>query len=234
MWHRRLVHWSTRLSERPSLRSATTGISLICRRPPSLAIEPAGPISGPAWRIRHDQARRALLVPAGIAIDLGATAKALVVDRAAGLIARQAGCGVLVGVGGDIAVAGEHPPGGWRIAIGEHHRSAERDRDDLVAITTGGLATSSTVARSWKTATRIAHHIVDPRTGGNPEPCWRTVSAVAGNCLDANAAATAAIVLGAAAPGWLRRRGIPARMVLTDGSVHHVAGWPEHSWEVGR
>ena len=37
-----------------------------------------------------------------------------------------------------------------------------------VSITSGGLATSSTTVRRWRTSSGWAHHIVDPRTGGNP------------------------------------------------------------------
>jgi thiamine biosynthesis lipoprotein len=45
--------------------------------------------------------------------------------------------------------------------------------------------------------------------------------------VDANTASTAAIVLGEDAPDWLRRHGLPARLVRTDGTVVRVVGWPE-------
>ena len=164
-------------------------------------------------------------MPAGVGIDLGATAKALAADRAAARIFRVVGAGVLVGVGGDIAVAGNAPEGGWRIAIGDDHRAGSATHQQ-VSITSGGLATSSTVARRWRTSSGWAHHIIDPRTGRNPDPCWRSASVAAGSCVDANAAATAAIVLGAAAPDWLRRRGLPANLIDIDGAATAVAGWP--------
>jgi thiamine biosynthesis lipoprotein len=56
---------------------------------------------------------------------------------------------------------------------------------------------------------------------------WRTASVVAPSCVDANVAATAAIVLGIDAPAWLEARGAPARLVAHDGRVVHVAAWPE-------
>ncbi len=178
-----------------------------------------------AWRIHHDRDAALLTVPAGVGIDLGATAKALAADRAAARIFRVVGAGVLVGVGGDIAVAGNAPEGGWRIAIGDDHRAGSATHQQ-VSITSGGLATSSTVARRWRTSSGWAHHIIDPRTGRNPDPCWRSASVAAGSCVDANAAATAAIVLGAAAPDWLRRRGLPANLIDIDGAATAVAGWP--------
>jgi thiamine biosynthesis lipoprotein len=178
-----------------------------------------------AWRIHHDPDAAVLTVPAGVGIDLGATAKALAADRAAARILEMVGGGVLVGLGGDIAVAGNAPDGGWQIAIGDDHRAGSKTHQQ-VSIISGGLATSSTAARSWPTASGWAHHIIDPRTGRNPEPMWRTASVAAASCVDANAAATAAIVLGAAAPHWLRRRGLPALLVDIDGGTTAVGGWP--------
>lgn len=61
----------------------------------------------PGWRaVRLDRATGTVTVPEGIRLDLGATAKAWAADRAAGTLAAAAGCGVLVSLGGDTAVAG--------------------------------------------------------------------------------------------------------------------------------
>ncbi len=189
-----------------------------------------GPIStAPApgwWRIALDTHRREVLVPRGVHLDLGATAKALVADRSAERIGTALGCGVLVCLGGDVATHGPAPEGGWRIGIGDDHRTAATDPDAMVTIADGGLATSSTTVRRWRRAGRDVHHIVDPRTGDLPVTPWRTVSVAAASCLDANAASTAAIVLGDAAPDWLTERGLPARLVELDGTVRTVAGWP--------
>ena len=53
-----------------------------------------------------DRAPRTITVPEGVELDLGATAKAWCADRAAAAAAARAGTGVLVSLGGDIAVAG--------------------------------------------------------------------------------------------------------------------------------
>ncbi len=175
--------------------------------------------------VRHHPATRRLRMPAGVTLDLGATAKAWAADTAAARINTALGCGVLVSIGGDIAVAGRPPAGGWRVAVGENHRTAE-EGGPVVTIVGGGLATSSTAVRRWPTASGIRHHIIDPRTGSNPDPVWRTVSAVAGSAVDANAASTAAIVLGARAQHWLGARQIPARLVRESGRIHYLGGWP--------
>ena len=176
-------------------------------------------------RLEHDPATGELVVPSGVGIDLGATAKALAADRAVARISGLIDGGVLVSLGGDIAVAGQAPPGGWRIAVADDHRTGSPVHQ-LVSITSGGIATSSTVTRRWRTSSGWLHHIVDPRTGTNPEPCWRTVSVAAGSCLDANAASTAAIVLGPAAPDWLFQRRLPALLVDLDGNTTAINGWP--------
>jgi hypothetical protein len=73
------------------------------------------------------------------------------------------------------------------------------------------------------------HHIVDPRTGRPTDGSWRTASVAAATCLDANVAATAAIVRGHAAARWLAGLELPARLVHADGSAVTVGGWPEDS-----
>jgi len=197
-------------------------------------VPPDGPALGlavravPGWRqVRLDPPL--LTMPAGVRLDLGATAKAWAADRAAGRIAAATGGGVLVGLGGDITVAGRPPAGGWRIRVQDVTGRPEDSPvgpSAVVAIGSGGLATSSTTARRWRRGGDVLHHILDPRTGLPPAPVWRTVSVTAATCVDANAASTAAIIRGDRAPGWLARLGLPARLVGVDGTVRTVAGWP--------
>lgn len=180
------------------------------------------------WRtISLDDSERTVRIPAGVELDLGATGKALAADRAARTAAAAAGCGALVGVGGDVSVAGDAPAGGWPVAIADDHAARVVSGSPTVAIAAGGLATSSTTVRRWRAGGIELHHVVDPRSGHPVVGPWRTVSVAADTCVDANAASTAAFVLGAAALDWLRARRLPARLVRLDGSVEYVAGWPE-------
>ncbi len=184
----------------------------------------------PGWRQVHlDLTSRTLAMPPGTRLDLGATAKAWAADRAAARMAAELGCGVLVGLGGDIAVAGPGPEAGWRIRVQDVTGRPEAVPDGpstVVAITSGGLATSSTTARRWRRGGSVLHHILDPRTGLPPAPVWRTISVTAATCADANAASTAAIIRGGEAAGWLAAIGLPARLVDVSGGVETVAGWP--------
>jgi FAD:protein FMN transferase len=177
------------------------------------------------WKaVELDDDRRTVRVPAGVELDLGATAKAFASDRAARAAADAAGCGVLVSLGGDVAVAGDAPAGGWSIGIGDDHAATS---ECSTAIAEGGLATSSVTVRRWRAGDAELHHVIDPRTGRSADTRWRTATVAAGSCLDANIAATAALLLDDAAPSWLAARALPARLVARDGTVERVAGWPE-------
>ena len=190
----------------------------------------------PGWREIHLDGQ-SLTMPAGVRLDLGATAKAWAADRSAARIASRLGCGVLVSLGGDIAVAGPAPAGGWRIRVQDVTGAPEDPPAGpyaLIAIRDGGLATSSTAARRWQRGGDVLHHILDPRTGLPAEPVWRTVSVAAGSCADANAASTAAVIRGRRALGWLAQLGLPARLVDATGAVFTVAGWPAESHAEGR
>jgi thiamine biosynthesis lipoprotein len=178
------------------------------------------------WRrVLLDRERRTIRIPKGVELDLGATGKAFAADRAAGRIAAELGNGVLVSLGGDIAVAGTPPAGGWPVRVTDDHREPDGE-GPTIALHGGGLATSSTTVRRWRVDGVERHHIVDPRTGRSAPEVWRTASVTAATCADANAASTAAIVLGEAAPAWLSRTGLAARLVRQDGGIVSIAGWP--------
>ncbi len=186
---------------------------------------PAQPAPG-WWRVTWDPERREVLLPRGVVLDLGATAKALAVDRIAARAADVAGCGVLVSVGGDVRAAGPAREGGWRLRVGDDHERALTEPDLTVTITSGGLATSSTTRRRWLRGGRPVHHIVDPHTGDVPDSRWRTVTVAAASCVDANIASTASIVMGERAVAWLSERGLPSRLVTDSGQITITAGWP--------
>jgi FAD:protein FMN transferase len=179
------------------------------------------------WRnVMFDRPAHTVRIPAGFTIDLGATAKAWAADRAAHAAALAGGCGALVGVGGDIAVSGPAPERGWAVHVTDDHRSDHRAPGQTVTIRSGGLATSSTAVRRWRHAGETMHHIIDPATGAPVRGTWRTVSVAAASCANANIATTCALVRAGAAPAWLARLGVPARLVSHTGRVYTIGAWP--------
>ncbi len=192
---------------------------------------PAPPTAlGPVAGFRHVQLNprdRTVRIPRGVRLDLGSSAKALAADRAAARIAGRIGAATLVSLGGDVAVAGPPPAGGWAIGIARESSTPAEDVDQVVAIRRGGLASSSTSVRTWRAGHRDVHHIVDPRTGDCVEPYWDLVSATGSSCVEANLVTTAAIVWGQRALDELARFGQSVRLVRSDGKVFCVNGWPQ-------
>lgn len=187
----------------------------------------------PGWRtLRFDEAARTLWAPSGVELDLGSTGKALAADLAvAAAIDAMGEGGALVSLGGDLAVAGEVPDGGWRVLAADDSATSSQADGEVIAVRSGGVATSSTRVRRWQRGSVALHHLIDPRTGLPAVTPWRTVSVAAASCVDANAAATAGTILGEPAPAWIEGLGLPARFVRDDGSIVRVAGWPGNRFD---
>lgn len=204
------------------------------------------PGTGPGWK-EVDVGDGAVRVPPGASLDLGATGKAYAADLVADTVAHRLRTGVVVSVGGDVAVA---PPGhacgqaawpgaagGWPVAVRETYGGLRWTSEDtrtatgqgptqVVLLVVGGLATSTTLSRRWRRGGRGWHHIFDPRTGRPARSCWRTVSAVGHDAVAANTASTAGIILGDDALDWLSHHDVAARLVDRDGHVVTTGSWP--------
>jgi thiamine biosynthesis lipoprotein len=186
----------------------------------------------PGWRsLSFDPETRTVRVPEGIQLDLEASAKAWAADWIADTCAEELGAGCLVNLGGDIAVRGEIPPGGWQVEIDDGH-AGPQGRPVISMGWAGGLATSSTVARSWPTTDGESRLTIDPAAARPAAAArtWRTVTVAGRSCERANAASTAAIILGDSAPRWLTQRELPARLVHIAGVVVQTNGWPQQRW----
>lgn len=223
------------LGHGPGLQG-TPGLTSLPVPPQAASSPPSSPRPAPAprvpgWsRLRLDSGM--LTLPADLHLDLGASAKAVAADLAADAVHQQLGCGVLVGLGGDVASAGPGPleggkPGHWQVMV----QDLPSDPAQQISLAPGfALATSSTQKRRWRHQGTQVHHILDPRFGLPAEAVWRSVSVAAPTCLEANAYSTAAIVRGFAALEWFRSAGISARLVDSRGRVATTGGWPAESY----
>jgi thiamine biosynthesis lipoprotein len=171
--------------------------------------------------VRVDSALSLVGVPRGRELDLGATAKAWTADHAAQALHEALREPVLVELGGDLAAAGA-PEGGWLVEVTEGQGATGQ----VVVLSGGGLATSSTTVRRWQVNGHESHHVIDPATGHPTHGPWRTASVWAPSALEANACSTAVLVLGDKAATWLEARGRQARLVGGTGEVRLVGGWP--------
>ena len=112
----------------------------------SLDLTPA-----PGWhRVLFDPALRLVVLPRGVQLDLGATAKALAADRAARRIHLALGA---VSSSTSVVTSGSpvrNPPGAGRSRSAMTTPKPSPGRTAPVALTTGGLATSGTARRRWR------------------------------------------------------------------------------------
>jgi thiamine biosynthesis lipoprotein len=160
-------------------------------------------------------------VARGLRLDLGATAKAWTADEGARRVAARHRRPVLVEIGGDVAVAG---PGDapWQVRVAE----VADGPGQVVGLTHGGMATSSILARRWRTASGEAHHVIDPATGAPTDGRIRSATVWAPTCVLANTFSTAALVWGPTAAARLGHAGVAARLVDHAGRVVAVGTWP--------
>lgn len=186
------------------------------------------PVDPDAWQ-RLEVGPGRVRVPAGTALDLGATAKAWLADELAERIVEQTGLDVVANMGGDLRAIGVRP---WVLGV-EHE--ARRSTASALLVHDAGLATSGVGRRRWLTSNGPAHHLVDPRTGASAVTRWWAVSVLAATATAANTAATAALVLDHLGPAWLGERGLSG--VLTQwsglGASHQllVGDWPADEGE---
>jgi len=168
-------------------------------------------------------------LPHGMRLDPGAIGKGLAADIVCRELAAAGAAGALVNLGGDISAVGLGAPDqGWRIAVLDERIAPEAKDRQHCALTIDhgpfGVATSTTLRRRWSVGGRTVHHVLDPRTGQPVDSDLVQVTVVAPTGWQAEAAATAAMILGAEqGPNWLAQRELFA-CVLTSQSSRIVRG----------
>jgi thiamine biosynthesis lipoprotein len=187
---------------------------------------PGAPVPGGAWRqVAVDAAAGTVRLPHGVHLDLGGIAKGMAVDAAAAALRATGVIAGLVSAGGDLVA--------WGAAPGDPHWLVALDAPRAVPpvpLRAGAMATSGVGRRHWTRAGTAMHHTLDPRTGMPAATDLWSVSVVARDCRRAEVAATAALVLGAAAGrDWLAARGLDALLIPNAGAPLRVGAWPDAS-----
>lgn len=131
----------------------------------------------------------------GMGIDLGGIAKGFALDRARIALAAAGVRRATVDLGGNLALLGEGPDGGWRIAV----RDAELAEGTLGVLTLAAgdtVSTSGNYARDFAAeGWRAPSHVYDPRTG-KPVLGDLAVTVWTPDATTADALSTAFLVLG--------------------------------------
>ena len=142
-----------------------------------------------------DPSTHVVVVPAGIGIDPGGIGKGLAADLVVTELLEAGTAGALVNVGGDLAAAGKPPTAsGWPIAVQDPLDPPHRLR--TFALEAGGVATSSTLSRTWHQNGHRRHHAIDPLTQTPATTDLAAVTAIARAGWEAEAHATAALLCG--------------------------------------
>jgi thiamine biosynthesis lipoprotein len=132
------------------------------------------------WREGGRLARRV----AGVQLDLSAIAKGYAVDAIVAELARDRPIGALVELGGEVRALGAKPGGApWRVGIDDPAAPGSR------------IATSGDYRRVRVIEGRRRTHVVDPRSGRPVEQKVASASVTAPTCMEADAVATALMVL---------------------------------------
>ena len=171
----------------------------------------------------------AITLPVGVGLDPGAIGKGLAADIVADELLAAGATGVMVSLGGDIRFAGQ--PGqdpAWVVSVVDERLPQETTDRTLRWITfdpgtaSGAVATSTILKRRWPSGSQgaIRHHVIDPATGTVADLDLVQATVVADEGWWAEAAATAALLLGPQeAPRWLEGQGL-SYVLLDASSVH--------------
>jgi thiamine biosynthesis lipoprotein len=145
-------------------------------------------------KVSVDKAESRVYLPSGMSIDLGAIAKGYAADLACQRVAENAS-GIMVEIGGDIAIRGHKPDGEpWRVAIADP-RHPQQTLAELLLTGDCGVATSGDYENYFEVNGIRLSHIIDPRTG-LPAQYMVSVTVVAPTGALADALATGIFVLG--------------------------------------
>lgn len=160
-----------------------------------------------------------------VTLDLCGIAKGFGVDELGRVLDAQGIGAWLVGIDGEMRARGTKPDGSaWSIAL----EAPEHDRRSAMAVIELGDAAIATSGdyRHWidMDGARVSH-TMDPRSGAPLRNALASVTVVAATCMDADAYATALMVLGEDAGLPLARRlGLDALFVTRDGRALRTAG----------
>lgn len=138
---------------------------------------------------------RAVILPPGVALDLGGIGKGLAADLVVRALIDRGASGACVNLGGDVRVDGEPPTdAGWDVAVEDPFTAGgELAR---VRLASGAVVTTTRLFRRWTAGGQERHHLLDPGTG---RPAWTglaAVTVVAAEAASAEIVAKAAFMAG--------------------------------------
>lgn len=201
------------------------------RQAPPEGSQIAALLAQSGWsRLRFDAATRELEQPGGLRLDLSSIAKGYAVDTIADELRQQGRRHFLVEIGGELYGEGCKPDGQpWWVALEAPPAAAAMQLPEPLVAALDGLAvaTSGDYRQGFEHARRRYSHTLDPRSGRPVEHGLASVTVLHRRCIDADALATALMVLGPVdGPAYAQRQDIAARFLYRDATT---SCWREHS-----
>lgn len=199
------------------------------RIPDSASIAKAVELVG--WSKINSANLDSFALPAGMQIDVNAIAQGYTVDVISLFLESKGVENYLVEVGGEIRAKGENIDGQvWRIGIEKPQEDADGDGDrfqTIVNLSNAGLATSGSYRKYIEdtlTGKRYSH-AVNPISGYATNDPLMSVTVIAPNAMDADAYATALLVMGLEkSKVWMRENpSYPVYLIYHDS----YRGWQE-------
>ncbi len=181
-------------------------------------VDPVLTTPRPLAAITVNSLTRTVTLPSGLSLDFSGSAKGWAAHQAMKRL--QAEGPALVNAGGDIAISGPRTDGSpWPIGISNPFQPKE-DLETLY-LNSCGVATSGKDRRRWTRNGILQHHIIDPATSQPAETDLLTVTVVAPDVMEAEAAAKAAFILGSRVGlEWIEARPrLAALFTLDNGQV---------------
>lgn len=165
-------------------------------------------------------------LPEGMSIDLGGIAKGYIADRLAAMI-RGRVTGATLNFGGNVFAVGSKADGSpFRIGIANPEDPGSAAA--VVTVKDRSVVTSGTYQRCFTLDGQTYHHILDPETGMPAETGLASASVIAQSSMDADALATACIVLGMEqAVALVEEMGLEALLITDEGDMIATPGLME-------
>lgn len=130
-------------------------------------------------------------------LDLSAIAKGYAVDQISELLQAQGIHSSLVDIGGEVRTSGIKPEGRpWRVAVEKPQADQEKPFQEILEIRDASLATSGDYRNYFEQEGIRYSHTIDPKTGSPIRHQLAVVSVQTKECMEADALATALLVMG--------------------------------------
>lgn len=167
-------------------------------------------------------------LPAGVQIDLGGIAKGYIADKLAEML-RSRVTGAIISLGGNTYVIGDKPDGSYNVIGVQDPFSMTGTVTGVIFAKNISIVTSGTYERGFRGDDGVwYHHILDPKTGLPSQSDLVSATLVLTSSMDADALATAFIVLGSEkALALAAELGVDAVLIRNNGEFLFTEGFIE-------